>query len=132
MDPSLAPTTTEINQPSTGTDNLLIQIFAKLDKTALGIGVGTVSGLAVFAATIILLIKNGYPVGPNLSLLGQYFAGYTVSWKGSVVGLGYGFIYGFLVGWFLAFLRNLFVATFILIAKLKANLSSFDQYLDSL
>ena len=105
-------------------DRLIIQSFARLDRTAMGVAVGVVFGMTVFGATVILLIKGGTTIGPNLRLLGQYFPGYTVSWSGSVVGLAYGFASGFIFGWSAAFLRNLLLNIYIRIIKLKANLSS--------
>ena len=38
-------------------------------------------------------------VGPHLSLLGQFFIGYQVTFVGSLIGLAYGFVTGFLVGY---------------------------------
>ena len=74
-----------------------------LNAKALGLVLGLLSGLAVFAATNWLVIKGGDPVGPHLSLLRQYFIGYTVSFPGSFIGFAYGFavgtLSGALVGW---------------------------------
>ena len=44
---------------------------------------------------------------PNISLLGNYFLGYGVSWFGSVVGLIEGSLAGYLLGWSMASLTNL-------------------------
>jgi ABC-type dipeptide/oligopeptide/nickel transport system permease subunit len=79
---------------------------------------------------VVLLIKGGDEVGPNLSLLGQYFIGYRVSWVGSVVGLLYGFISGFILGWLAAFLRNLVLDIYLRIIKLRTNLSSAQDLFD--
>jgi hypothetical protein len=111
-------------------DQLVIQAFAKMDKMALGIAAGLVGAVGIFLATVILLIKGGYPVGPNLALLGQYFIGYTVSWKGSVAGALYGFLFGFALGWSTAFLRNLFVALYVYSVKLKASLLSINDFIE--
>jgi hypothetical protein len=113
-------------------DELLIQAFAKLDKVALGLAVGLIAGLALFFATVFLLLKGGNVIGPNLALLSQYFGGYTVTWKGSVIGLAYGFVFGFVLGWCTAFLRNLFVAIYIYTVKLKANLMSINEFIGHL
>ena len=113
-------------------DEVLIQAFAKLDKVALGLAAGIIMGLGLFLATIILLIKGGNPVGPNLALLGQYFIGYTVTWKGSLVGLAYGGVSGFILGWSTAFLRNFFVAMYVHTVKLKSNLLSMNDFLGHL
>lgn len=111
-------------------DKIIIRAFARMDKTALGLAMGLLGAAGVLIATAILLIKGGDRVGPNLALLGQYFIGYTVSWKGSVVGAFYGFIFGFALGWAVAFLRNLFVAIYIYSVKLKSNLMSINDFID--
>ena len=84
----------------------LSQVFAKLDRVSFGISLGTVTGLALFLATLVLVLKGGDVVGPKLQLLSEYFPGYTVTALGSLVGLFYGFITGFSSGWGFAFLRN--------------------------
>lgn len=113
-------------------DELLIQAFAKLDKVALGLAAGIIGGLGLFSATVFLLIKGGNPVGPNLALLGQYFIGYTVTWKGSLIGLACGSVCGFILGWSTAFLRNLFVAMYVYTVKLKSNLLTINDFLGHL
>ena len=105
-------------------EQVIIQAFAKLDRTALGLAVGTLCGLCVFLATIILIIKGGKVVGPNLALLGQFFYGYTVTVTGAFVGLVYGFVIGFVVGWLIALLRNSLVSVYLLTLKTRANLTS--------
>src|SRR5687767_3037084 len=98
-------------QPSAA-DKVIFEAFAKLDRTALGLAVGTLSGLLVFLATIILIIKGGSVIGPNLVLLGQFFFGYTVTVPGAFIGLIYGFVVGFVVGWLIALLRNSLVVAY--------------------
>jgi hypothetical protein len=105
-------------------ERVIIEAFARLDQVALGLGVGTLAGLGVFLATIILLIKGGEVVGPNLALLGQFFYGYTVTVTGAFVGLVYGFVVGFVVGWLIALLRNAIVSGYLLALKTRANLTS--------
>lgn len=105
-------------------ERVIIEAFAKLDRTALGLAVGTLCGLAVFLATITLLIKGGSVVGPNLALLGQFFYGYTVTITGAFIGLVYGFVIGFVVGWLIALLRNALVSGYLVALKTRANLTS--------
>ena len=73
-----------------------------LNAKALGLVLG-LSGLALLIATNWLVIKGGEPVGPYLSLLSQYFIGYSVSFLGSLVGFAYAFaigaVSGVLIGW---------------------------------
>ncbi len=87
-------------------EHVLEEAFARLDVLALGIAIGLVSGLGLFLATIILLLKGGPVIGPTLSLLGQYLLGYRVSWKGAFIGLIEAGLLGFALGNFIAWLRN--------------------------
>jgi hypothetical protein len=119
-DPRVIPTMRE----TTATDRLIIEAFAKIDGTALGLAVGSVGGLSVFLATIILVFKGGEVVGPNLALLGQFFIGYTVTTKGAFIGVVYGFIAGFLLGWLIGFFRNLLMSGYIRVLRTRATLTS--------
>jgi len=100
----------EIHEPALDladtVETILERVFLKLDRIAFGVSLGTVSGLLVFLATLILVIKGGDIVGPNLRLLSEYFPGYQVTASGSAVGLFYGFLTGFIGGWSFALLRN--------------------------
>jgi hypothetical protein len=60
--------------------------------------------------TAWLLIKGGPQVGAHLQLLGHYFIGYSVTWKGSLVGLFYGALVGGVVGWSIGTIYNGIVA----------------------
>ncbi len=88
---------------------VLAGAFLKLDRLSFGLSWGLVCGCVLFLATLFLVLKGGSVTGPHLSLLSQFFPGYMVSWPGSLIGLGYGFVVGFLGGWAVAFLRNLVV-----------------------
>ena len=109
---------------TSATDKTIIEAFARVDSAALGLAVGTLGGLVVFAATIILLLKGGDVVGPNLALLGQFFLGYTVTLKGAFIGLIYGFAGGFILGWLIGFFRNSFVSGYLRMLKTRATLTS--------
>jgi hypothetical protein len=111
-------------------DEVLIKAFARMDKLAFAIAVGSVCGLAIFAATIWLIVKGGEVVGPNLQLVGQYFIGYTVTVKGAFIGLGYSFLWGFIWGWLFAYLRNLFLGLLMYRARKKAESLSLKSFLD--
>ena len=113
----------EASKPS-GAEKVIIEAFAKLDRTALGLAVGSVLGLGVFVATIFLILRGGEVVGPNLALLGQFFYGYTVTVPGAFIGLVYGFVAGFILGWLIGFLRNSLVSAYLLSLKTRANLTS--------
>ena len=109
---------------TSGADKAIIEAFAPLDSTALGMAIGTVCGLAVFLATVILVLKGGAVVGPNLALLGQFFFGYTVTLKGAFIGLVYGFVSGFLLGWLIGFFRNSLVSGYLRALRTRATLTS--------
>src|SRR5262249_55060453 len=89
---------TEPTHPPSPSDQLLIQAFAQLDPTALGVALGATCGLAIFFATNFVILKGGENVGQNLQLLSQYFLGYSVTLTGSIIGFAYGLIVGFVLG----------------------------------
>ena len=89
------------------TEDVLIEsAFAKIDPLALGVAVGVVSGLGIFMASVVLLLRGGSAPGPTLSLLGNYLFGFEVTWGGAVIGLLEGGLLGFAVGALAAGLRN--------------------------
>ena len=87
---------------------IVLTRLAHLNATVQGLVFGTLLGGLIFVATDWLVIKGGEPIGPHLALLGQFFIGYRVTFIGSLIGLGYGFITGFLAGYLMAMLYNLF------------------------
>jgi len=78
------------------------------NATVQGVVTGLITGLGIFIATNWLIIKGGPVVGPHLALLGQFFIGYRVTFVGSLIGLGYGFVLGFGVGYGVARMYNWF------------------------
>lgn len=112
-------------------DRLLIQSLAKLDALALGLAVGALGGLAIFAATNFLIFKGGESVGQNLWLLSQYFVGYEISLRGSFIGFVYGFLLGFTLGALVALLRNSAVAIYLNLLKLKSAVSAASDFIDN-
>jgi protoporphyrinogen oxidase len=100
-------------------EELLRSAFARYDPLALATAVGVVAGCGLFAVTAIALLTRGADEAtPLLSLLGHYFFGYTVTWRGAAVGLvevtAGGFVFGAilaaaintLIGWQEAVLRR--------------------------
>src|SRR5438445_10969601 len=63
------------------------------------------------------------PLGPNLSLLRQFFLGYSVSWHGAIVGLLWGSAVGFVAGWLFALVRNFTLALYLFFIKTQAERS---------
>ena len=112
-------------------ERIIVQSLAKLDGTALGVALGVLGGLSIFGATAFLLYKGGDVIGPNLSLLAQFFPGYEVSITGSFIGAFYGLISGFIVGWMIALLRNFAVSVYIHFLKLKSSMSAVGDYIDN-
>jgi len=80
-------------------------------------------------ATAVLLLKGGQPIGPTLGILSQYFIGYTVTWRGSLVGLVYGFVVGFCLGWLVAILRNLFVFLYLENIRFRSAMSATSDFI---
>ena len=108
----------------------LKRAFARIDTLAFAIAIGSVCGLALFIATLWLIIKGGETVGPNLQLLRQYFIGYTVTIKGAFISMGYSFFWGFIWGWLFAYIRNFCLGLFIYIVKKKTELLSLKDFLE--
>jgi protoporphyrinogen oxidase len=94
----------EIREPEL--EAVLSQVFAKLDRRALGTAVGAVSGVMLALLTALLVGLGDSPAADFVGLLGQYFPGYTVSGPGILLGLLYGFGAGFAAGWTFALARN--------------------------
>lgn len=103
--------------------------FAPVHKRAFGIAVGLAAGLALFliTATSALLELSG---ADDLGLLAQYFAGYSVSLPGALIGAAWGAFVGFVAGWFIAFVRNLVIATWIFAVRTRAELRATRDFLD--
>ncbi len=108
----------------------LLLAFAPLHKRALGLALGTACGLIIFAVTAVNLLLVRPRDALNLYLLGQYFYGYTVSWRGALIGAWWGFFTGFIAGWFLAFGRNFALALSLFITRTRAELRETRDFLD--
>jgi hypothetical protein len=107
-------------QDDTTPDAIVLTRVLRLNAVVQGVGVGLMTGLAIFLATNWLVLKGGDLVGPHLALLSQFFIGYRVTFAGSFVGFAYGFVAGFTAGYCVATVYNWIV-------NLKANDSSVDR-----
>src|SRR5574342_541774 len=87
-------------------EHLVLTRVMRLNAVVHGLVAGALVGLGLFVATNWLLLKGGEVVGPHLSLLGQFFIGYKVTFLGSLIGFGYGFVSGFVIGYFIAATYN--------------------------
>ncbi len=119
-------------QIQTASDEALKRAFARMDKFGFATALGTVCGLAMFLATLWLVLSGNDADTSKFQLLGQYFIGYTITLRGAVIGLGYGLFWGFIWGWLFAYLWNFFLGLFIYIVKKRAQLVSLSDFLDRL
>jgi hypothetical protein len=103
--------------------------FTPIHKRCLGVAVGAVLGTAVFAVTMIHMVRSPDEVYP-LVLLQQFFIGYSVSFSGALVGLVWGMWVGFVLGWTFAFLRNLTLTVSAFVFRAKAELAQGGGFLD--
>jgi hypothetical protein len=87
--------------------------IARLRASVMAVVFAMLGGGALFLATVVLVVNatEGMPVGPTLSLLNNYFPGYSVTWGGAFVGLIYGAVVGGLAGYVLTYVYNLVVET---------------------
>ena len=83
-------------------EEMVLARVMRLNAMVHGVVAGILLGLAIFIATNWLVLKGGKVVGPRLALLGQFFMGYKVTFAGSTIGFGYGFVCGFLTGYLVA------------------------------
>lgn len=122
-----APATVDVPEEETLPPSARL-LFAPIDKRAFGVAIGTVTGLGIFAATAIVLLR-GTP-WRGLRLLAWYFVGYDLTWQGALIGLLWGFAVGFCAGWFVAFTRNLALAISLFIIRTRAELDDTRDFLD--
>lgn len=109
--------------------HLSLVIMGRLHKRALGTACGMVLGALVFVLTATSLIVPGIPEYP-LSLLDNFFPGYSVTWSGAVAGLLSAGFMGFVFGWFAAFCRNLVLAVWLLYVRARAQIAATQDFLD--
>lgn len=106
--------------------------FAPMHRLAMGVAGGVVLGGLIFVVTVIVLLKGGHPLGPNLALLGHFLFGYTVSWSGSIVGLVGGAGLGFIFGWTFALTRNFIYWLWLTAVRSRAEMEQSADLLDHL
>jgi hypothetical protein len=107
----------------------LVLAFAPLHKWIFGAGCGAAAAVLVMAVTVIHVVRSPGSAYP-LSLLSQYFAGYSVSLAGAVVGGLWAGFAGFVAGWFLAFTRNFVIAVIVFLIRTRATLTANRDFLD--
>jgi len=103
--------------------------FAPLHKAAFGTATGVAGALLMVTLTVVKILSPRAEPFP-LGLLAQYFAGYTVTWGGVIVGAVWGFTVAFVAGWFVAFCRNLALAIVAFTYRTRAELVQTREFLD--
>jgi hypothetical protein len=89
--------------------------IARLRASVMAVVFGLFGGFGLFAATVWLVLEGGTEfegrkiVGPHLSLLSNYYPGYSVTWGGAFVGFAYAAVTGAVIGYLAAWVYN-FVA----------------------
>jgi hypothetical protein len=96
-------------EPVDQTEQILERAVLRLNANVLGVVLGIIGGLAIFAATNFLILKGGEVVGPHLGLLRAFFPFYSVTFVGSIVGFVWGFLSGYVAGFIIASVYNLVV-----------------------
>ncbi|HSF08582.1 MAG TPA: hypothetical protein VLA60_04160, partial [Nitrospirales bacterium] len=79
---------------------------ARIQAGVLAFVCAVLGGLGLFIATVWLLLDGGPQVGSHLQLLSNYYIGYSVTWRGSVIGMLYGALTGAILGWTIGFIYN--------------------------
>lgn len=115
-----------------GRQQILEEAFALLDPLALGLAVGLVCGFGLFLAGVLLLLKGGETVGPNLSLLRHFLPGFTVSWPGVFLGFVEAGVGGFVLGNIAARLRNGLMFAYAGIVRRRAEAEENPDILDKI
>lgn len=103
--------------------------FSPLHKAAFGTATGVAGALFFSLLTVVAILRPSSREFP-LALLSQYFAGYSVSWGGVLVGGVWGFSVSFVAGWFVAFCRNLALAIVAFTYRTRAELTQTREFLD--
>lgn len=86
--------------------------IARLRAAVMAVVFGLFAGFGLFIATIWLVIQGGPEheggelVGPHLSLLSNYYPGYSVTWAGAFIGFVYAAVTGAVVGYSVAWVYN--------------------------
>jgi hypothetical protein len=107
----------------------MIYTFAPLHRRAFGAATGAAAATFMALLTVACLTLPSAKQFP-LDLVAQYFAGYSRSWTGVLVGASWGFAVGFVAGWFGAFCRNLVLAISAFFLRSRAELTESRDFLD--
>jgi hypothetical protein len=90
-------------------ETVILVRAVRLNAVVTGLVTGLMAGLALFVATNWLVVKGGAVVGPHLVLLNQFFLGYRITFRGSLIGFAWAFALGFVAGFAMVRIYNLLV-----------------------
>lgn len=111
-------------------DEIVIRAFAPLDKFSLALSVGVTASIIIFCTTLWLILVDPSINRPASILLNQYFIGYSISFKGALIGAIYCFFWGFIFGWLLGYLRNMIMGLYIFRVKKISESNNLKEFLD--
>lgn len=110
VSPDSSKQTTQASfEPADGSEQVLERAVLRLNANILGLVLGIIAGLIIFAATNFLILKGGDVVGPHLGLLRAFFPFYSVTFVGSIVGFFWGLVSGYVAGFVIGSIYNLVV-----------------------
>jgi hypothetical protein len=109
-------------------ERALVLAFAPMHKRIFGMATGIAAAITIALGTVVGIVRA--PTDTGLYLLSAYFRGYEVTWAGMFIGAAWAGVAGFVAGWFLAFMRNFVLATWLLYIRVRANLSQTRDFLD--
>ncbi len=112
-------------------DELVAKAFLPLHKLAFGVATGVAAAIGIYLITIVYILRNPQP-GFHLGLLSQFFTGYSVTWRGALIGAVWAGFSGFVLGWFLAFSRNFLVGLMLFVVRRRAEWDQTKDFLDHL
>ncbi len=101
------PLTERVREPGQAEWDVIQAAIARLRASVMAVVFGLCGGVGLFVATAWLLLRGGLMVGRTLSLLGNFFPGYSVTWGGALVGFVYGSLLGAAIGFAFAWLYNM-------------------------
>ncbi|MEM1145826.1 MAG: hypothetical protein AAGI88_24905, partial [Pseudomonadota bacterium] len=111
-----------------------IEVFRRFHRLALGISTGVVCAVVAFLTTLACLLfaseTNG--LAAFVSLLSQYYPGYSLSAMGCLSAAIYGAGTGLVAGWSFAVLRNALTMAYLRFVAQRMELPALRRILDYL
>jgi len=95
---------------STNETRVVARATLSMNAQAWGVSFGALCGIALFLATLILVVRGGPNVGQHLGLLSVYLPGYRVTVLGAFIGFVYMFVIGYALGRLIGMIYNFIAA----------------------